>query len=111
MKNKEYFWTMKNGEKINVDDMTESHLKNVLKLIIRRAKEEPKDCEHHVDDAMDLASYDDTPFCDDWMWKQFYFITYTRCCMSFLIAYNTKIRKRFNAFYQLLNHVLMWVIN
>ena len=78
MKNKEYFWTMKNGEKINVDDMTESHLKNVLKLIIRRAKEEPKDCEHHVDDAMDLASYDDTPFCDDWMWKQFYFITYTR---------------------------------
>ena len=74
MKNKEYFWTMKNGEKINVDDMTESHLRNVLKLIIRRAKEEPKDCEHHVDDAMDLASYDDTPFCDDWMWKQFYLL-------------------------------------
>jgi len=36
---REYFWTMKNGEKINVDDMTESHLRNVLKLLIRRSEE------------------------------------------------------------------------
>jgi hypothetical protein len=31
-----YYWTMKDGSKINVDDMTEEHLRNVLKLIIRR---------------------------------------------------------------------------
>ena len=28
-----------------------------------------------------------------------------------VIIYNTKIRKRFNASYQLLTHVLMWVVN
>ena len=60
---------MKTGEKIDVDDMTESHLRNVVKLIIKRAEKKPKYCEHDVDDAMDLSSYDDTPFCDDWMWK------------------------------------------
>ena len=65
MQNRQYFWTMKNGEKINIDDMTESHLRNVLKLIIRRLKEESKD---------DIDSYDDTQYCDDWMWKQFYLL-------------------------------------
>lgn len=34
-----YYWTMKDGEKINVDDMTESHLRNVLKMILRNQKE------------------------------------------------------------------------
>ena len=57
MKNREYFWTMKNDEKINVDNMTESHLRNVLKLIIRRSEEVQVSCN------------DNTPFCDDWMWK------------------------------------------
>lgn len=33
---RDYYWTMKNGNKISVDDMTEEHLRNVLKLIIRR---------------------------------------------------------------------------
>lgn len=76
MKNREYFWTMKNGEKINVDDMTESHLRNVLKLIIRRSEEVTNTCPKNIEDAMDMANYkghlgtsDDTPFCDDWMWK------------------------------------------
>jgi len=69
MKNREYFWTMKNGEKINVDDMTESHLRNVLKLIIRRSEEVPNTCPKNIEDAMDMANYDDTPYCGDWMWK------------------------------------------
>lgn len=34
-----YYWTMKNGQKINVDDMDENHLRNTLKLIIRRSNE------------------------------------------------------------------------
>jgi hypothetical protein len=28
------YWTMKNGQKINVDDMDENHLRNTLKMII-----------------------------------------------------------------------------
>ena len=47
---------MKSGEKINVDDMTESHLRNVLKLLIRRSE-------------MDVDCFDDTTYSDDWMWK------------------------------------------
>jgi len=67
MENRKYFWTMKNGKKINVDDMTESHLRNVLKLIIKRNGGVQKTCPHNIKDAMD--SCDNTPFCDDWMWK------------------------------------------
>jgi hypothetical protein len=33
---KHYYWTTKDGNKINVDDMSEEHLRNVLKLLIRR---------------------------------------------------------------------------
>jgi hypothetical protein len=38
-------------------------------LIIRRREDVPKTCPHNIEDAMDMTSYDDTPFCDDWMWK------------------------------------------
>ncbi len=31
------YWTMKNGQQIDVDDMTESHLRNTLKMIIRKS--------------------------------------------------------------------------
>jgi len=34
-----YYWTMKDGKKIDVDNMTESHLRNVLKMILRNQKE------------------------------------------------------------------------
>jgi len=29
------YWTMKNGQKINVDEMSLSHLQNTLKMIVR----------------------------------------------------------------------------
>lgn len=29
------YWTMKNGEKIDIDEMDVSHLRNALKLIVR----------------------------------------------------------------------------
>jgi hypothetical protein len=35
MNKKDYYWTMKNGQKINVDDMDVSHLRNTLKMILR----------------------------------------------------------------------------
>jgi len=34
------YWTMKNGQQIDVDEMTESHLRNTLKLILRRVEKE-----------------------------------------------------------------------
>lgn len=37
MKNyKKVFWTMKDGTKINIDDMDINHLKNCLKMIVRQ---------------------------------------------------------------------------
>jgi hypothetical protein len=34
-KKSEIYWKQKNGSLIDVDDMTESHLRNVLKMLIR----------------------------------------------------------------------------
>lgn len=36
MEKEKYYWTMKDGKKINVDDMSEQHLRNALKLICKR---------------------------------------------------------------------------
>ena len=47
MKTKEYYWKMKDGSKINVDDMTESHLRNVLKLILKRNESSAKKLHIH----------------------------------------------------------------
>ena len=30
-----YYWTMKNGQKIDVDLMDKNHLRNTLKMILR----------------------------------------------------------------------------
>lgn len=43
------YWKTKDDKRINVDDMTEEHLRNVLKLIIKRSKERNK-----KEDLMDL---------------------------------------------------------
>jgi hypothetical protein len=44
---KPVFWTMKNGQEINVDDMDINHLRNTLKLLIKnqttlKKRKEPK---------------------------------------------------------------------
>jgi len=31
------YWTQKNGEKVDVDDMSETHLRNTLKHILRKS--------------------------------------------------------------------------
>ena len=66
---KDIYWTMKNGQKINVDDMDENHLRNTLKLIIRTAKakaeQEPKFklegdiAQHHLETMEDQDYYDE----------------------------------------------------
>lgn len=35
------YWTMKNGQKIDVDQMDINHLRNTLKMIIRAKKAQP----------------------------------------------------------------------
>ncbi len=70
MSNKKLYWTMKDGEKIDVDQMTESHLRNVLKLIIRRSQQVQTKFPTNVDTAIDMVEQENNePYCDDWMWK------------------------------------------
>lgn len=49
---KKYYWTMRDGTKIDVDDMSEEHLRNVLKLILRR-----KESNHTLCDATIWDTY------------------------------------------------------
>lgn len=37
------YWTMKNGQKINVDEMSIEHLRNTLKMIIRNREKRQTD--------------------------------------------------------------------
>lgn len=36
------FWTMKNGQQIDVDKMDENHLRNALKMMIRQKRNQVK---------------------------------------------------------------------
>lgn len=42
MENKIYYWKTKTGDKINVDEMDITHLRNTLKMIIRNMENQPK---------------------------------------------------------------------
>ena len=35
------YWTMKNGQKISIDDMDTNHLRNTLKMIVKSIKVKP----------------------------------------------------------------------
>lgn len=71
MSGREYYWRMKNGEYINVDDMDRNHLRNVLKMIIRRNEELQKqsstakdfvlngECAQMFNDDMEIADLQD----------------------------------------------------
>jgi hypothetical protein len=45
MEDKIYYWVKKDGDKINVDDMDITHLRNTLKMIIRNSTPKPKEPE------------------------------------------------------------------
>jgi hypothetical protein len=36
-----YYWKMKNGNLIDVDQMSETHLRNTLKMIVRNSQVQP----------------------------------------------------------------------
>ena len=70
MNKKDYYWTMKNGQKINVNDMDLQHIRNTLKMIIRNIeaseKKEKYKFELHGDIAQDhVAQMEDEEYYMD----------------------------------------------
>jgi len=73
---KKYYWTMANGQQIDVDHMSENHLRNTLKMILRnieaqraliaeKAKQESRK-RHHIELQGDMAQqFNDTYFADE----------------------------------------------
>lgn len=61
---KTIYWTTKTGEKIDIDKMSLSHLRNVLKMIVKNNNKINNTCPHNIQQAQELE-----PYCDDWMWK------------------------------------------
>ncbi len=57
MKKEIVYWTTKEGEKIDVDKMDIDHLRNVLKMIIRKNK------------AIKETEYNLEPYHLDYLWK------------------------------------------
>jgi hypothetical protein len=45
------YWTMKNGQKIDIDSMDRNHLVNTLKMIVRNNKPKTKEFELNGDMA------------------------------------------------------------
>ena len=70
MDNEKIYWTMKNGEKIDIDQMTESHLRNTLRLIIKQNQQIQTNCPTNVDMAIDMVERENQePYYKDGMWK------------------------------------------
>ncbi len=61
------YWTTKNGNKIDIDKMDVDHLRNCLKMIVRKSKINKAFEEYKKTKIRDLQN--DEPYCDDWMWK------------------------------------------
>lgn len=68
---KKYYWTMENGQQIDVDHMDENHLRNTLKIILRNieaqraliAQQSRK--KHHIQLNGDMAQqFHETYFSD-----------------------------------------------
>ena len=61
------YWTMKDGNKIDIDEMSISHLRNTLKMLVRNSQKRKKVVEFKLngDVAQDFnSSWEDY---DDWM--------------------------------------------
>lgn len=62
-----YYWTMKNGKQIDIDKMDIHHLRNCLKMIVRKANTNRDFEEYKKTRIREIQN--DEPYCDDWMWK------------------------------------------
>jgi hypothetical protein len=56
------YWTMKNGQKIDVDDMDENHLRNTLKMLLRNNRVKPK--MGNIERKFNEEYIDDLPSCE-----------------------------------------------
>ena len=67
------YWHMKNGQKISVDDMDINHLRNTLKLIIRRAQK-PVKIKSRINESAEQFNLsqggedNDEPYAFDYLW-------------------------------------------
>lgn len=63
------YWTTKQGEKIDIDKMSITHLRNVLKMILR--ENISTNCVRNIDDAYDEEILDEikASFGDHEFWK------------------------------------------
>lgn len=64
---KKYYWIQRNGEPIDVDDMSKEHLRNTLKMILRAREVRPShtldeivikgECAQMFNEAQEEAEY------------------------------------------------------
>lgn len=78
MKNKDYYWMTKDGQKINVDDMDLNHLRNTLKMILRNIealeKKEKYKFELRGDIAQDhVAQMEYADYADEMNYNELWF--------------------------------------
>jgi len=66
------YWTTKTGEKIDVDEMSITHLRNTLKMIIKGNNKVPKTCPYNTEAAemfLEEEIYSMLPADEEWLWK------------------------------------------
>jgi hypothetical protein len=54
MKVDKVYWITGNGQKIDIDKMSIEHLRNTLKMIVRKNNYVNKTCPHNIDEARDF---------------------------------------------------------
>lgn len=62
-----YYWRTKDGTDMDVDDMTPEHLRNVLKLIIRRRGEKKSSTDTMLEEVKrkaEMTNLPDEEYCD-----------------------------------------------
>ncbi len=77
---KNYYWTMQNGRKINVDDMDITHLRNILKMMLRNVEakraliaQEASRKKHHIELNGDMAQqFHENYFADQQQADEFF---------------------------------------
>lgn len=48
MSDEKVFWTMRDGSKINIDEMSVYYLRNALKFVVKQSQNIQKKCPHNI---------------------------------------------------------------